>query len=100
MPRAVAGSNLYGSVSMRVCEHRRILGIGVAAMIAFMGVTAPSVVRAQDIDPNRTAQDFDVQDDGDTDWGWLGLLGLAGLLGLRRRDRVEHRVDTTTRPRT
>jgi len=28
----------------------------------------------------------DNNDDGDTDWGWIGLVGLAGLFGLMRKN--------------
>ncbi|HEY9668997.1 MAG TPA: WGxxGxxG family protein [Coleofasciculaceae cyanobacterium] len=52
-----------------------------------------------------------VEDDNDTDWGWLGLLGLlglAGLLGKKRRatpdavhtDRVSREPDVVVRDRT
>jgi MYXO-CTERM domain-containing protein len=37
------------------------------------------------------------RDDGDNDWGWVGLLGLAGLAGLMRR-RDARAVNTATNP--
>jgi len=60
-----------------------ILGVGVAAP----GASADAYRVAQD---ETTAED---EDDGGTDYGWIGLLGLAGLAGLagrKRRDDVVH----------
>ena len=86
---------------MRQSDFRKIInGLALAATVAVVGATTPSVVRAQDTSATgaRVTTDVDRDDDNDN-WGWLGLLGLAGLLGLRRRDHVDHvdRVDTTTR---
>jgi MYXO-CTERM domain-containing protein len=41
------------------------------------------------------------REDGDRDWGWIGLLGLAGLAGLlrRREEPAHHRVDGPTTSR-
>ncbi|MEJ7793231.1 MAG: WGxxGxxG family protein [Gaiellaceae bacterium] len=63
------------------------LGVGAASPVAFAG----------------TGTDAVTEDDGGTDYGWIGLLGLAGLAGLmgrKRDDRVDVRRDdagSTTR---
>jgi MYXO-CTERM domain-containing protein len=41
-----------------------------------------------------SSRDYNNTDDGDHNFGWVGLLGLAGLTGLMRRDRR----DTNARP--
>jgi MYXO-CTERM domain-containing protein len=72
-----------------MCEeiHVRTLLLGTVMVVAIAG--APTMVTAQDANPNRSAAaQMDDGDDGG-EWGWLGLLGLAGLMGLKRRDRVE-----------
>ncbi len=40
-----------------------------------------------------------VEEDNDTDYGWIGLLGLLGLAGLMRRNRHDdHTTRTNVRP--
>lgn len=38
-------------------------------------------------------------DDGDMDYGWIGLLGLAGLAGLMRKDHKHAPVNRTVTER-
>jgi MYXO-CTERM domain-containing protein len=65
----------------------------IFSALVLAGVLAqPTYVAAQD----TTATPATARDDDNDQWGWLGLLGLAGLLGLRRRDRVETRVNPRT----
>jgi MYXO-CTERM domain-containing protein len=72
--------------------RKRVLGPVVAASLALSA--AVGVASAQNYDP-QTAEER-TADDGDQDWGWVGLLGLAGLLGLRRRDRHDEHMHRTT----
>ena len=44
-----------------------------------------------------TSSTVDRRSDGESDWGWIGLLGLAGLLGLRRKPDV---MDTSRKTTT
>jgi len=59
------------------------LGVGAASPVAFAG----------------TGTDAVTEDDGGTDYGWIGLLGLAGLAGLMGRKR-DDRVDVRPLPLT
>ena len=64
------------------------------AIGCFLALASP--VMGQEANRNNTEL---VDDDDDTDYGWVGLIGLLGLLGLRKRDKVVDRdYTTTTRP--
>jgi MYXO-CTERM domain-containing protein len=60
--------------------------VRVAAVAGILGMGLAPVALAQDAPMDRPATT--ATDDGDTDFGWIGLLGLAGLAGLMRRDRA------------
>ena len=68
---------------------RKRLSLLLAVAALGVGATAPTAYG----EPMRVAQEEtdDAEDDGGSDYGWIGLLGLAGLAGLlgRRRDDVD-----------
>jgi MYXO-CTERM domain-containing protein len=77
--------------------------IGVSTFVAGVATLCMMLpASAQTANPDATSPDsgtttttpYDAaEDDGDTDWGWLGLLGLLGLAGLARKpqERTQYR---------
>lgn len=67
--------------------------VGASVITASLAVMSPLGVQAQDAAPNTTTEPGGaveaVDNENDTDWGWLGLLGLAGLAGLAGKKRRE-----------
>ena len=64
---------------------RKRLALLFAVTLLGIGATAPSASAAGVVATSHN-------EDGGTDYGWIGLLGLAGLAGLlgRKRDTRDH----------
>ena len=75
-------------------------GRTLASVLILSGVLSQPTYVAAQVDSPATNDNMNVDRDDNDNWGWLGLLGLIGLAGLRRRDRVNDRVDVRTTSRT
>lgn len=95
---------LTGLIGSRQPNHqttgtirKTLIATTVIATAALLTMAEPAVSRAlQDSDGDNSSVASD-NDDGHTNFGWVGLLGLAGLLGLRKRRSDDN---TLTRPGT
>ena len=67
------------------------------ALVAGLGLAAAPVT-AQDTRANDV--EYETEDEGGMDLGWLGLLGLLGLLGMRKKHDHDHTRHTTTHTHT
>ena len=73
--------------------------ITVLTCAALLGLGSTSAAAAQAYE--RVAQEETTEeDDGGTDYGWIGLLGLAGLAGLLGRNRRRDDDRVVVRDRT
>jgi len=71
-------------------RHKSLVVPALAALL-LVGSTELVLGQTTATTPGPVTED---DDDGDSDWGWIGLLGLAGLAGLyRKREPV---LTTTT----
>ena len=68
---------------------RKLLALLSLVALLGLGAAAPAFAdRAQPVAQEETNE----EDDGGTDYGWIGLLGLAGLAGLAGRKRRDDDV--------
>jgi MYXO-CTERM domain-containing protein len=71
---------------------KRRITILMAVAALGVGATAPAAFAQE--------EETTTEEDGGSDYGWIGLLGLAGLAGLmgrKRDDRTDVRVNDETR---
>lgn len=73
---------------MKYSDLSKFFGAGVLAASL---IVAPLAIPAS-AQVGTDTEDVEVEEDNDSNWGWLGLLGLLGLAGLAGRKRE----DTTT----